>query len=63
MSSFCLTKVYSVRFFALQKFVVSAFLLYKSLQCPHFCFTKVCTVHFFASENFVVSAFLPYKSL
>ena len=51
----------------LEKFVVSAFLDYKSLQCPLFETTKVCRVRFFTTkvcsvrflrlQKFVVSAF------
>ncbi|KIJ99113.1 hypothetical protein K443DRAFT_102718, partial [Laccaria amethystina LaAM-08-1] len=49
---FSLQKFSSVRFFSLQKFVVSAFFI-----------TKVCNVRFLRVQKFVVSAFSHYKSL
>ena len=47
------TKVCSVRFFRLQKFVECAFLDYKSLQCPLFEATKVCRAD--VSEQFTLA--------
>ena len=51
------TKVCSVRFLRLQKFVVSAFWDYKSLCGVHLFITKVCSVCLLRPQKFVVSAF------
>ena len=60
--AFFIRKVCSVRFFRLQKFVVS-YVYCKVLQCPLFSITKFVMSAFWRLQKSLVSAFFHYKSL